>query len=232
MRIGSSTWTALFGGALVIVLGGAGGCGGDDAVSIPPEDAGGTNDATTPQNDASAGMDTGTANDSSSPPDAPSGNDATPPLDAGGDAPLSCTPSPPNGAACNSLAPSGAPIASSCSNAKPGIPKGGTIADGTYVLTSTTFFGTCPPAEQDRITWQICGSSWQSVQESTVNGQPGKTTTVNANVAKAGAQLTYGFTCPQNMNAANGAYDVTPTTLTLYFPMGIGSTRVDVFTKQ
>ena len=112
------------------------------------------------------------------------------------------------------------------------VPTGGAIADGTYLLALSTFYGSpCPSQEQDRDTWLVCGTTWQHVQESTAQG----TVTVNNynfNVNPSGSNLMLQGICGFTMTATFG-YDATPTTLTLYVSgAGTGSGRVDVYNKQ
>jgi len=112
---------------------------------------------------------------------------------------------------------------------------GGTILDGTYVLTSTTFYGTPCAPEQDRDTWLICGSTWQTAQEHTMTGSPTTIDTYNANAMSAGTTLQLTVLCGlPSMMTLNYPYDATPTSLTLYTGGGADpmSGRVDIFTRQ
>jgi hypothetical protein len=115
---------------------------------------------------------------------------------------------------------------------------GGTLHDGTYVMTSATYYGDgsgCPAAEVDHTTWLICGTSWQSAQDSTPTG--GQTTTLNldATVTQSGTQVTLDITCgyPTQTPFTFG-YDANGTTLRLYVADGTttASGRVDTFTKK
>ncbi len=65
--------------------------------------------------------------------DAPAATDAA--LDGGGDAL--------DGGACNAIAQLADPVTTSCDPGAPPAAAGGTIADGTYVLTESHFFGSC-----------------------------------------------------------------------------------------
>jgi hypothetical protein len=154
--------------------------------------------------------------------------------DATHEAAGACVPPPtPDAGICNPLGVTGAPVPIQCAGTqKPPTPSGGTIADGTYVLTSSTYYGTCPQPEQDRITWSVCGDTWQTAQESTINGQ--KTVqVVDAMVTQSGMNLSIHVVCGP-MQTLTFGYDATPTTLTLFTwaptsaPMG----RVDVFARQ
>jgi hypothetical protein len=138
-----------------------------------------------------------------------------------------------DGAACNMLSPMGNPVTINCqANQMPPSPSGGTIADGTYVLTSSTWYGPCPPAESDRITWLVCGSTWQTVQEGTINDDT-STTHTDAHVTSSGSLLTIDFNCG-NTGTVTIGYDASPTMLVLYFAGtgGVTQGRVDTFTRQ
>jgi len=151
--------------------------------------------------------------------------------DASGDA-SACVPSRPDGGACNDLVAVGPPIAVTCERGQPPIPRGGAIADGTYVLVSSRMYGTCPAAESDRIVWDVCGSAWATIQEATI----GLTTSRNiSGVATAtGTTLAFQTTCaPPGTLSATFDYDATPTSLRLYVHgYGPGTVRVDDFTRQ
>jgi hypothetical protein len=114
-------------------------------------------------------------------------------------------------------------------------PAGGTIVDGTYVLTASAFYGTpCPAPEQDRDLWLICGNNWQTVQELTAGTSPAVLHTYDANVTPAGSDsLTLALTCPSVTNVTF-QYTATPGTLTLFVGGGnaAGTGRVDTYTRQ
>lgn len=112
-------------------------------------------------------------------------------------------------------------------------PVGGTIADGTYVLISETFYGQgCPQGEQDRNTWLVCGSVWQTVQELIQNGST-MANLYDINVTANGPSLQLQGTCGFTQSLTI-QYDATPTTLTLYVGggTGAGTGRVDVYQRQ
>lgn len=111
---------------------------------------------------------------------------------------------------------------------------GGTVVDGTYVLTSSTYYGTLCTPTQDRDTWLICGSTWQTTQEHGGGGAP-VVDSYNLNVVPNGTNLELTVLCGlSQMTMLTYPYDATPTSLTLY--AGGGSTsdsgRVDVFTRK
>ena len=147
-----------------------------------------------------------------------------------------CNPTPPDGGTCNSLQPQGPLVALQCSSGAMPTASGGAPVDGTYVLTSSTFFGSpCTPGGgQDRDTWLVCGSTWQTAQEHLGQGGPVSFNAYNLNVTPSGTSLQLDVLCglPQ-MTTLSYPYDATPTSLTLYVGGGgAGSGRVDVFTRQ
>lgn len=112
-------------------------------------------------------------------------------------------------------------------------PHGGTIADGTYLMTSATYYGmNCPQPEQDRNEWLVCGTTWQTVQESTATGAP-KDNWFDLNVTATGTTLQLQGVCGFTQSISF-PYDATPTTLTLYVGGSTtpGEGRVDVYTRQ
>ena len=114
------------------------------------------------------------------------------------------------------------------------VPTGGTIVDGTYVLASETYYGSpCLSPEQDRNTWLVCGSTWQTVQEYTPQGGTATLNTYNLNVTGNGTTLQLQGLCGFTQTATF-QYDATPTTLTLYVGGGTmpGQGRVDLYTRQ
>ncbi len=139
------------------------------------------------------------------------------------------------GNACNSLTPIGPLVPYECLGAPIPTPAGGTILDGTYVLTASAFYGTpCPAPEQDRDIWYVCGNTWQAVQELTAGTSPAVTYTYESTIAPTGASsFTLDVTCP-TVTSVMRQYTATPTTLTLFVgdTMGPGTGRVDTYTRQ
>lgn len=148
-----------------------------------------------------------------------------------------CSPTPPDDGACNSLQPTGPQVPYQCLAATLPTPTGGTIVDGTYVLTASAFYGTpCPAPEQDRDVWLVCGTVWQTAQEHTMGTGAPMLYSFDANVTPAGgADLSLEFTCGAGMvETITFQYSATPTTLTLWVS-GTDSTdmgRVDTYTRQ
>jgi hypothetical protein len=148
-----------------------------------------------------------------------------------------CSPTAPDGGACNSLEPEGALVPYVCLGGTIPTPIGGTIVDGKYVLTSSVYYGNpCKPPENDRDIWYICGTVWQAVQENTPGTGTAVTYWYDANVTPTGpASLSLQITCgTPTITTIMFQYDATPTTLTLYVGGGTGpgTGRVDTYTKQ
>jgi hypothetical protein len=152
--------------------------------------------------------------------------------DAAHDAAPACVPARPDAGACNALLPTGGPIAVVCDPSPPPTPIGGVVADGTYVLVSSTFHGPCTLPESDRITWSVCGSAWSTVQESTLAGN---TTTqhIDGEATLRGTSLGLQTSCGTSVSSTAFDFDATPTTLTLYVHgFGPGTVRVDAFVRR
>jgi hypothetical protein len=185
---------------------------------------------------------TSTATDSGTTPGADSGGG---PVDSGGggdsstvgpDGGGTCNPTLPDGGACNSLEPSGPLVPYQCIAATMPTPAGGTIVDGTYVLTSSAFYGSpCPAPEQDRDEWLICGTNWQTVQELTAGTNPAVLHTFDVDVTPAGGPaLNVQITCGAPLSTITFQYTASPTTLTLFVGGGsaAGTGRVDTYERQ
>jgi hypothetical protein len=115
-------------------------------------------------------------------------------------------------------------------------PQGGTITNGVYVLATATYYGTCPGTEVDRDRWLVCGTNWQTLQDSAMNGGPEMAAADNFNVTPSGGtSITLQGVCgiPTTTSYTFG-YSATPTTLSLYIatPNTTGEGRVDVYTLQ
>jgi hypothetical protein len=165
------------------------------------------------------------------------GDGAVSHLDSGdNDTGAVCHPSPPDGGACNALAPPPPNVTIQCNTAElVPAPTGGPITDGLYVLTSATYYAggsTCPTPEVDGVTWLICGPSWQIAQTTALGGQTPTKLVANATVAAAGADLVFTLTCGISSTPITFGYDATPTTLRLHINGTSPNGRIDVFTRQ
>ena len=110
---------------------------------------------------------------------------------------------------------------------------GGVIANGTYVLLASRFHGACPPAEDDRITWNICGATWSTVQEITRFGAV-TTQHIDGDVVASGAFVTFTASCPaRGIPVTTLGFDAAESTLALYvYGYGPGTVRVDSFVRK
>lgn len=115
-------------------------------------------------------------------------------------------------------------------------PLGGTIVNGVYVIASETYYGaTCPGPETDRPRWLVCGTNWQTLQDSTLGGGTEMINADNFNVTQNGTTLTLQGVCGVPMTTSyTFGFSATPTTLSLFIgnPSAPGEGRMDVYTRQ
>ena len=176
---------------------------------------------------------------SSSEPDASlsdASNDAGAPVDGGNgesgsapDAPSCTLTSGVDGGACNTLTATQS-ITPTCAEAGAPAFTGGVIADGDYVLVSSTYYGDCSAApNRTAITYRICGDQWQLAGDGT------RSLSLNRTVSHTGAtSLSFTDTCafPVGVTSLPSAqYSVSGSTLSLGFgqPPAI---FVDTFARQ
>jgi hypothetical protein len=55
-------------------------------------------------------------------------------------------------------------ITPTCMNSEPPQMQGGTIEDGTYVLQSVSYYGTCPSIQPTLTNWFIAGDAWAALE--------------------------------------------------------------------
>ena len=137
---------------------------------------------------------------------------------AGGDTPA---------AGCNSLSQLGAPVTPTCDPGSAPAAAGGTIVDGTYVLTASRFYGACstePLAE----TLVVAQGTVQSV--ATGADASAIRASVSYQLAANGTTLAETQTCPARVQTTI-RFSATPTTLTIYLGTLL-SARVSTFTLQ
>jgi hypothetical protein len=145
----------------------------------------------------------------------------------GGDAALAdsdssngtCFSAPNDAGTCNDVQPQGGLITSTCSTGPTPTPMGGTIEDGTYVLTSTTYFGNCPGTQVFGISGTICGNTWQFVVTApSADGGAVETARVNfARVPATGASLNIVYTCyTQQVGGLPTMYTASPGQVIVY----------------
>ncbi len=141
-----------------------------------------------------------------------------------------CAPLPSDAGTCGAPGVMGGAVRPMCSSTTPPTAIGGAIVDGTYVLRSATYFGTCPFASPERITWAICGTSWQTTQER--QGATTATFNLDATVMASKTTLQIQLTCGMPGAAPlSYGYDATPTGMSIYVPIG-GGVRVDTFDRR
>jgi hypothetical protein len=112
--------------------------------------------------------------------------------------------------------------------------------DGTYVLASITYYGTCgSPPNDDRYVWSICGANWATAQESPLNpGSPDAgvfIAKINASVSTQDASLTLTITCDSSgalPAPQHWSYDATADALVVYLPQTGGGLRADAYRRQ
>ncbi|HEY8087251.1 MAG TPA: hypothetical protein VIF09_05390 [Polyangiaceae bacterium] len=158
----------------------------------------------------------------SSGPPADAGSEKAAPSEAGADA----------APACNTLANVATTVTTAQIAADPPALQGGTIADGTYVLTSVAIdTGPAGPAGAsgtDRVTIEVAGSTIQEVSD-------GPPVTRTVTLTTSGSQFTATDTCPDT-TVVQGTYSATATTLVVAFGGGTDDagarTVVETFTKQ
>jgi hypothetical protein len=121
------------------------------------------------------------------------------------------------GSKCNALVGDAPAITSTNSPAQVPTPAGGTLSDGTYVLTSTTIYTALPfPGMKLRSVMQITGNTIQQV--ATMNGDEKRFTT---SFTTAGSSIVMTDTCPARKTGTY-TFTATPTELRMYLtsPMG------------
>jgi hypothetical protein len=132
---------------------------------------------------------------------------------------------------CSALVVSGEPVVVGASSGTAPTPSGGTVEDGTYVLVGSTFYGESPPAEQDRITWLVCGSAWETAQETRLNGGAPQLLLLDATVTATGTSLGVDVTCGPRSSTTFG-FDASPGMLRLYVTGYAPGLRVDTLVRM
>jgi hypothetical protein len=130
--------------------------------------------------------------------------------------------------------PASVPIQCNATSAAPA-PTGGTIRDGHYVMTSSTYYangGGCQAQEADGVEWYVCGTSWQIAQNVTVSGQQPQFLIANATVIPAGPTLSITITCGLQSQPLTFGYDATATELRLHTTGTSSTGRIDTFMLQ
>ena len=133
-----------------------------------------------------------------------------------------------DGGACNAIAQLADPVTTSCDPGAPPAAGGGAIADGTYVLTDSHFFGAC----ESNVLSETLVVSHGTVQSITTDATTGRATRRSFTVtATSGSSvLTETETCPGAFIAPVG-FTASPTRLTIFMPNALGS-RMSAFERQ
>ena len=132
------------------------------------------------------------------------------------------------GPACNTLRNDGPAVSVMASTATAPAPAGGTIVDGTYVLTAATGYAISPaviPTTTLSAVMQIAGSTMQ--QAGTINGEERRYTST---LATSGTSVTTTDTCPA-ADSNTYRYTATTTSLRIYAALG-ASTLEQTYTKR
>ena len=140
------------------------------------------------------------------------------------------------GATCSTLVAGGSCVDVQISSGTPPVGTGGTLAAGTYNLTSETFYGpgdagTAYSRQETVILADVTATSF-TFQDVRVSGT--QTSHVNGTATVSGTTLTYTFTCPPptdgGMTGGSEDFTATSTSFTVVQSQN-GGTVVDVYMK-
>ena len=148
------------------------------------------------------------------------------------------------GEQCSTISGSatGACVAVAASAATAPTPGGGSVANGTYELTSSTFYGTLPDgggsSDGDfgtrRETFVVKNATASSFTLDQFQAQGGQTASEEGSVTISGSMVTYTQSCPApgdgGNNGGSAGFTATGTTFTLIMNKS-GGTLVRVYTK-
>jgi hypothetical protein len=206
-----------------------------DGGSPGVEDGGGN-----ASSDGSTAADGSTADGSTPPPVTDSSSNGSGP-DASDGTTSSCASSDTDAGTCNSVEATGLGVVSTCASGEPPQAQGGAIANGVYVLESSTFYGGCPATpEATRSTWAICGSEWDlaDVQylvptDLDAGILPALHANFTADVASSSVSFTAGCET-ETASLAARPYTATSTQLTFIYSDSAapGAIHVSVYTRQ
>ena len=125
---------------------------------------------------------------------------------------------------CNLLPQLGGTVAASCAPGPAPAATGGAIADGTYVLVDSRFFGVCVTSALAE-TLVILGGTAQSV----VTTAAGETTHGSLSYQAADRTMTQTQTCPKRLQTL-GQFSATPDTLIILLKNAL-TTRASTFMR-
>jgi hypothetical protein len=161
--------------------------------------------------------------------------------DAAADSPTAgiCSAHVPPGQVCNALVLTGAAVTPTCTTGTMPTGQGGTIVDGTYVLTAATYYTASDcPTDPMMETIELAEGCFQAS-----TGPPPLTTTGSETFTIAGSNITFTRTCFQ-VDAGHGAtvvdngpatpatFTATDTTFSLFVQRATQPSSDLVFTKQ
>lgn len=136
------------------------------------------------------------------------------------------SPSHDAGGACNTIANIGTAVPETTNPAALPAMTGGTIADGTYVLTSAVYYaGSTASSVTHKRTLAISGSTVQLVNSD--NSGPDVHATIM--FAPSGNQLGDQGTCPAGLTVGPSTYTASSTTLEI---TKVADNQVETYTKQ
>ena len=146
------------------------------------------------------------------------------------------------GYSCNTVvnsAPFVTPAGAPDGGASPPPAAGGTLASGTYVLTSSTYYpsSTCTSWEPTAVTWVVNATSDTAGTFQLSFGTAANAITETLSYTTDGTTLTSLLTCETADPCSVGStamvpYSATPTSLTIYLLNGACGAHVDLYTKQ
>jgi hypothetical protein len=153
---------------------------------------------------------------------------AKPDAAPGADAALDSRADALDGGECNAIAQLADPVTTSCDPGAPPQATGGTIADGTYLLAESHFFGACDSSVLSE-TLIVSQGTVQSITTDATTGLVTRRTFTFA-VTIGTSMLVESATCPTAFKATV-AFTATPSRLTIVTKNALGS-RMSAFTLQ
>jgi hypothetical protein len=133
-----------------------------------------------------------------------------------------------DGGGCNTIEQLADPVTTSCDPGAPPAAAGGTIADGTYLLTESHFFGAC----ESNVLSETLVVSQGTVQSITTDAATGMATrrSFTYTVTSGSSTLSETETCPGAF-IANVGFTATASRLTIFMRNTLGS-RMSTFELQ
>jgi len=133
-----------------------------------------------------------------------------------------------DGGACNAIAQLADPVTTSCDPGSPPAAAGGTIVDGTYVMTESHFFGAC----ESNVLSETLVISQETVHSITTDATTGMAMrrSFTIKVTSGSSTLSETETCPGAF-IANIGFTATPSRLTIFMRNALGS-RMSAFELQ